>query len=297
VIPTYNHGAFVLHALESVLAQTFSDFEIIVINDGSPDDTAQRLRPLAEAEKIRYIDQPNAGQGMARNRGIALARGEFLALLDDDDLWPPDKLQWQVQALRARPAAVMAYGPMETFGGPPIYRHPGADAPTGRAKSRFFEQNWIRSPGQTLMRLKAFGDAGGFDTEIWGCDDWDLWLRLADVGEFIYQDRLALRYRNHAANASKNVSRMYRNARKVQRKHLGRWPSAGNVKAWRASSRFIRQFSYNDALRAASTAAEAGHAAKAIRLWALAVRVKPWGILGATRRVGKAMMRRAKNGG
>src|SRR5690606_32958391 len=101
VIPCYNHRDTVAAAVESALAQTFADREIIVINDGSPDDTADVLAPYRD--RIRYIEQVNAGQAAARNRGIELARGRYIALLDDDDIWPADKLEWQVAALDAEP--------------------------------------------------------------------------------------------------------------------------------------------------------------------------------------------------
>jgi glycosyltransferase involved in cell wall biosynthesis len=110
VIPTYRHDAFVVQTLDSVFAQTFSDIEVIVVNDGSPDDTAALLRPIAQQGRIRYLEQANVGQAFARNRGMAEARGEFIGLLDDDDLWPPDKLAWQVEVLRAHPKAAVVYG-------------------------------------------------------------------------------------------------------------------------------------------------------------------------------------------
>src|SRR3954470_24757434 len=94
VIPTYRHRDYVLRTLDSVFAQTYRDFEVIVVNDGSPDDTNRRIRPLVSAGRIRYIEQANAGQAAARNTGIAHARGRYIALLDDDDLWPADKLAW-----------------------------------------------------------------------------------------------------------------------------------------------------------------------------------------------------------
>jgi glycosyltransferase involved in cell wall biosynthesis len=294
VIPTYKHARLVLQTLDSVFAQTFSDYEIIVVNDGSPDDTAERLAPLVQAGKIRYFEQPNAGQSHARNRGVSEARGEFLALLDDDDLWPPDKLQWQVQALRDAPSAVLAYGSMETFGGDPIYSFPKTDAPSGRVKARFFEQNWMRSPGQTLIRTETFRAVGGFDPSVWGCEDWELFLRLADAGEFVYENRLALRYRNHPNNASKDVWRMFINAMKVRQKHMGRYPKPADFKSWRACGRFIRGFSYLDALRGADLAAEGGDVAKALRMWWLAVWVKPRGIFGSLRVLKRAILASAK---
>ena len=116
IIPTYKHQDFVLATLDSVFAQTFTDYEVIVINDGSPDDTAEVLLPLAEAGRIRYIEQKNTGQSIARNRGIAEAQGEFIALLDDDDLWPPDKLEWQVEALRRQPDVALIAGPAASHG-------------------------------------------------------------------------------------------------------------------------------------------------------------------------------------
>jgi glycosyltransferase involved in cell wall biosynthesis len=103
VIPTYKHRDFILDTVNSVLSQTFRDFEIIVVNDGSPDDTASLLRPMAESGMIRYVEQSNAAAAAARNRGLEMARGKFIAFLDDDDLWPQDKLEWQVLALSNSP--------------------------------------------------------------------------------------------------------------------------------------------------------------------------------------------------
>ena len=126
VIPTYKHANFVLETLDSVFAQTFTDFEVIVVNDGSPDNTAAVLRPMIASGKIRYIEQPNRGQAAARNRGILAANGEYIALLDDDDLWEPDKLQWQIEALRDRRDCVLVYGQLRTFGGGLRYTTPEA---------------------------------------------------------------------------------------------------------------------------------------------------------------------------
>src|SRR3954471_16219960 len=106
VIPTYKHAGYIEETLQSVFAQTFTDFEVIVVNDGSPDNTTAVLQPWVASGRIRYLEQPNAGQSAARNAGIRLARGEFVALLDDDDLWPADKLAIQVERLRTQPNAV-----------------------------------------------------------------------------------------------------------------------------------------------------------------------------------------------
>lgn len=223
VIPTYGHGELVEATLDSVFAQSFRDFEIVVVNDGSPDDTADRLRPLAEAGRIRYVEQANQGQGAARNRGLREARGELIAFLDDDDLWPSDKLAWQVEALRRSPDAVMAYGYHGKLHGesrlevddPIPYR------PSGQVWREFRLRNWLLSPGQALMRADALRSLGGFDPEIWGSDDWDLYVRLAARGSFVFEPRVALHYRIHGANASRRAVLHARNHMRVAWRHIG----------------------------------------------------------------------------
>jgi len=239
VIPAYGHRDLIVRTLESVFAQTFTDYEVIVINDGSPDDTEAALQPYISQRKIRYLAQKNAGVAAARNHGISLAQGEFIALLDDDDLWPPDKLATQVVQLQANPKAVMVYGSIEVIdaGGAPLVltdalgnprrlNCDGADnpGPSGSVYAEFAQDNWIISPGQTVIRHSALKELGGapFDTQIWGADDWDLWLRLCEIGELLYFPKTALQYRYHADNASKNEIRLQLNCLKVFRKQLTR---------------------------------------------------------------------------
>ena len=107
IIPTYNRRTYVQEAIDSVLAQTYPDYEIIVIDDGSTDGTDQVLH-ARYGDRIRYVWQENQGESAARNRGIALARGEYIALLDSDDLWLPDKLAKQIPFLDSHPGAVLA---------------------------------------------------------------------------------------------------------------------------------------------------------------------------------------------
>ena len=247
IIPTYKHRDFVQATLNSVFAQTFTDYEVIVINDGSPDDTAAVLQPLADAGRIRYIEQQNQGQSAARNRGIAEAQGEFIALLDDDDLWPSDKLQWQVDALRENAAAVMVYGGasfvkpefdlVKDGSGGGAGFHPDKASTVGSAYKEFMVTNPTSSPGQTLIRAAAVKQTQGFDPKIWGADDYDLYVRLAKLGDFIYVRRLALYYRQHAENASKNFRRHYLNVCAVRRKHLGQYPFSSDNQLWLSTYR------------------------------------------------------------
>jgi glycosyltransferase involved in cell wall biosynthesis len=275
VIPTYNHRAFIIEALDSVFAQTFTDHEIIVVNDGSPDDSAAILRPLLESGRIRYIEQRNAGQGSARNKGIAQAKGEFIALLDDDDTWPPDKLQWQMQALKEDPEALAVYGYAERFGNLEGEHRPWPSAPSGWIFDQLVGQNWVHSPGQMLIRRSALVSLGGFDSGIWGTDDWDLWLRLSKTGKILYRHQLALRYRTHETNASLHFWRMYRNGLKVANKHFGRWPFSRDGTRRRMAVAFVRGFVAHDALRLLYRRRDNGQRLRFAMEWLVLLMIKP----------------------
>jgi glycosyltransferase involved in cell wall biosynthesis len=222
VIPTFNHAQYVRETVESVKAQTFGDYEIIVVNDGSPDNTAQVLSSYVASGDIRYFEQPNLGQATARNLGIRHARGEFIALLDDDDLWPADRLEWQVDVLRREARVAVIGGAVQLIDEQGL--HVGA-APIEDGEVRFeslFRGSPFWSPGQTLIRADALRQVGGLDSRVWGGDDMDLWFRLARRAVIRTIPRLALRYRVHSQNASRNVARMYLNLRAVMESHL-RW--------------------------------------------------------------------------
>jgi glycosyltransferase involved in cell wall biosynthesis len=234
IIPTFNHRDHVLATLDSVFKQTFTDYEVIVVNDGSHDDTGVLLKSMVDAGRIRYFEQENQGQASARNLGIRAASGCYVALLDDDDIWPPYKLAWQVACLKRNPAAVVSYGYyLDLDGG---YPWPSSDAPHGDVYDQFRAQCWIRSPGQTLIRRDTLMNVGGFDERVWGADDWDLYIRLSKLGHFAYEHRCALRYRTHAGNASRNTWRLFSNADCVLRRHnrpvLLRWFNPAYRAGW-----------------------------------------------------------------
>ena len=272
IIPTYKHHDYILQTLDSVFAQIFTDYEIIVVNDGSPDNTGEVLRPLAESGQVRYIEQANAGQAAARNRGLAEARGKFIAFLDDDDLWPEDKLEWQVGILSTDRDAVVVYGQMQEFGESANAYHPfpAGAAPESHIFDDLLVDSWIRSPGQTLISADSIKAIGGLDVSIWGTDDWDLWLSLAKRGKFRYVQRVALRYRCHSANASRQFYKMYRNASKVVLKHLGSWAWLVDRKRWRASNGFVRRFASEDGWREIQRLLDAGEDKSALAsIWHL----------------------------
>lgn len=258
MIPTYAHEAYVETTLNSVFAQTFREFEVVVVNDGSPDRTRERLKPWVESGRIRYLEQPNGGQSRARNSGIAQARGRYIALLDDDDLWEPHALETLVRALESKSGAVMAYGFAESFGLSHNYRVPTGPGPDGSARKAFLRGNHIVSPGQTLIEAQALREIGGLDTDLWGVDDWDLWLRLAERGEFVYAETRILNYRCHPQNASKNTRRHFANGLKLLHKHAGRLPLGRQWSDWWSCRKFIGLFTSITELSNASSARQAG---------------------------------------
>lgn len=267
IIPTFKHADFILRTLDSVFAQTFGDYEIIVINDGSPDATAAVLAPLVEAGKILYIEQPNAGQASARNRGIGVARGEFLAFLDDDDVWPTDKLEWQVRILRDDPNLSMVGGASGLIDGDTLIEPSAATPHAGRTVGVFemYCGNPFYSPGQTLIRTTALHKIAGFDPSVWGTDDHDLYIRLASVGGVAVNAKVGLYYRKHAGNASNATHRMYWNGLRVLKKNITLVPSSQRRMARRKAHRWLaylfgwramREGSWPDAARVATSLAK-----------------------------------------
>lgn len=275
VTPAYNHADHILTSLHSVLGLETPPREVIVVDDGSPDDTAERVAPLARAGRVRYVRQANAGMAAARNAGAQLATSEYLYFLDDDDLTLPGGLARLVEELERYPDAAFAYGQDVHFRGDPPDPPPPPAARTSRAVdlSQFLVFTDMGSPGQALIRRRAFLEVGGFDASIWGTDDWDLWLRLLAryPARKVHQPVLA--YRMHAENASRNMARMYRSSRRVARHHLAaapaerrpilQWASAGRLR--RAHDRAIAA-----QVRREVRAGEWRRAAVAAGAWALA---------------------------
>lgn len=275
VIPTYKHRDYIIETLASVFAQTFTDYEVVVVNDGSPDDTAEVLRPLREAGRIRYFEQPNQGQAAARNRGIREARGEFIALLDDDDYWPADKLEWQVAALARRPDAAFVAGCCRIVTDTGAISTAPARQPANDLEKRFLTGNWVVSPGQVLVRAENLRRVGPLNPAIWGADDWELYIRLCQTGPLVYDHRSALNYRIHAGNASKDYWRLYRNSRAVYDLHIA--PLLG--REGRAARRLAKVFLRSYAGRAEEVAVEAlfaGNRSEARRNYVRSLRINPW---------------------
>jgi glycosyltransferase involved in cell wall biosynthesis len=212
VIPAFRVAAYIAETLDSVLAQTCQDFEILVVNDGSPDTEALRAAVAPYRDRIRYIEQPQGGPSKARNTAIAEARGDLLAFLDGDDLWEPTFLAVQLAILAREPDAVLVWADSQPFG-------TGADAatlmsgapPSGDCDvAALLTARCVVITSTVVARRRAVVDAGGFDDALHRCEDFDLWLRLAMRGRLLYTREVLGRRRLHATSQSASAAAMLR---------------------------------------------------------------------------------------
>jgi glycosyltransferase involved in cell wall biosynthesis len=206
VIPSYNYGRYLPDAIDSVIAQTFTDFEIIVVDDGSTDETPDVVRHYGE--RVIYRRQENVGLAATRNNGCAIARGEYFALLDADDAWFPDKLAKQVEILNRNPDAGLVYGRMALMDGEgrPL---PGVkpSQPPGETFAEIVERG-TPPPSTFLIRRRCFEEIKRFDPSLTGMEDLDLALRLAKRYRVVHMPDLLGRYRDHADSLSHQRGKM-----------------------------------------------------------------------------------------
>lgn len=209
IVPSYNHRAYVETAVRSVLAQRGVAVQLIVIDDGSRDGSAEFLASLAVAERFEFIAQENAGICRTLNRAIReKARGRFIALLASDDYWEPDKLQLQLEALHRDPAAEMCFSQAREFREDPSDAR-GAPFPARPREGNLLDFVVLRQhvPAGTMLFTRALYDRlGGFDESLRE-EDWDFVIRAAAATRFVAVHRPLLLYRAHGTNAMRARSR------------------------------------------------------------------------------------------
>jgi len=195
VLPVHNGEGTVREAVESVLGQTYSHLELIVVNDGSTDSTLDVLSKIKDP-RMRICSFPNAGPSAGRNRGIALASGAYLAFIDADDLWLPDKLAAQLAALRQDSQAGVAYGWTDFVGATGKFVHSDRRVTfNGDVYRRMLIHNFIDSGSNIMVRKEALDDVGRFDESLPTVEDWDLYIRLAVRYPFVCVPKVLVRYR------------------------------------------------------------------------------------------------------
>ena len=228
VIPSFNYGHFVTDAVESALAQTYRPLEVIVVDDGSTDDTRNRLKPFAD--RIHYVYQNNRGLSAARNTGIRLANGEWIALLDADDVWHPEKTEIQLRAASSLDGIGLV-GSLPAISLPD--RLPPQPA-VERLSVRDFLLSSRTGPSGALIRPNCFDAVGLFDEGLTSIEDRDMWLRIASRFPSVQVMSPCWWYRPHAGQMSRRASRMVENYKKVLTKFFAEHPEHASLRrlAW-----------------------------------------------------------------
>jgi glycosyltransferase involved in cell wall biosynthesis len=212
IIPAFNTAEFIAETLDSVFAQTFRDFEVIIINDGSPDIRELEQVLVRYRGQIIYLKQENRGLAGARNTGIRYARGEYLAFLDSDDCWLPDYLASQLKLFEDTPLLDVVYSDALYFGDSALAGKTYMQICPSNGPATL--QNLIREDCQalascTVVRRQVVVDAGLFDESFRCCEDYDLWLRiLYRGGRMAYQRKVLGKYRSRPGSLSRNAMKM-----------------------------------------------------------------------------------------
>ena len=258
IIPAYNCAHFLGQAIRSVLAQTFMDYEIIVVDDGSTDDTAAVLGEFGD--QVRHVSQANRGNAAARNAGIALARGQWLSFLDADDLWAPRKLEQQLIDLIGSPGISVSFVRALKFFESGDCEPMPADPAEGELWDKLvFYQPFGSSHSGMLVHESCFRVVGRFDEDLRLSVDWDLFIRLAERYKIRVLQEFSVYHRQHASNTTGNAElrlRMYlaclgkhRRFFCVQRRMRRQWHESYGARLFRFGRYLLKRRRYAESAR------------------------------------------------
>jgi glycosyltransferase involved in cell wall biosynthesis len=208
IIPAYNAEHTILETISSVQKQTFSDFELIVVDDGSTDRMLELLHSVKD-ERLKIFSYENAGVSVSRNRGLSHATGEFIAFIDADDLWTPDKLELQLAALQVHPEAGVAYSWTHFIDEKGESFH--AEEPKffeGNVYAPLLLNNFLNNGSNPLIRKQAIESVGEFNPVFSPSADWDFYLRLAARWHFVVVPKLQILYRQSSGSMSSKVDNL-----------------------------------------------------------------------------------------
>jgi len=201
IIHTYNNEKLIAETIESVLRQTYKDYEIIVVDDGSTDNTRTVLQPYMD--RMRYHYKENGGIPSAKNAGIRLSEAGFIAFLDHDDLWVPDKLKIQIDYFNKNPQVGLVYSKYITFSNGKELRTNPKKGYSGWVFSKLISRSFIQT-STVMVKRECLDAVGPFDESFTLSDEYDLFLRIAKRYQCGFVDKELTRYRIHDRNASKD---------------------------------------------------------------------------------------------
>lgn len=234
IIPAYNSEKTIAHTINSVLNQSFTDLELIVINDGSQDSTLDIIKQIQDP-RIKVFSYSNAGGNVSRNRGLNLAVGEFVSFLDADDLWMPDKLESQLKALEENLTAKVAYSWTDYIDANGEFVLSGKRINVnGDVYESLLVSNFLENGSNPLIYRTALITLGGFDESLAAAQDWDMWLRLASKFNFVCVPSVKILYRISANSVSSNLVRQEKACLQLLERAYKERPSALN-QTWNTS--------------------------------------------------------------
>lgn len=229
IITCYNYGNYLASAIDSVLEQTYPEFEIILVDDGSTDSTEQVAGQYAHDSRLTYIRQDNAGQANAKNTGIKHASGEFIAFLDADDRWRPKKLEKQMECFKNEDVGVV-YCPAIFIDEndkelPAKAMNPYLQPKRGKVTEDLFLDNFVPFSSSVVRRI-CLDKFGFFDKILKMGIDWDLWLKISTEYKFDFVDEHLFFYREgHAGQMSKNLEIRQQCSDHIMERFLSRYPN------------------------------------------------------------------------
>lgn len=218
IIPTYNTGQYICDAIDSVVNQSYENFEIIVVDDGSSDNTKQILKPYMT--RIKYIYQDNGGRASARNTGIRVAQGKYIAFLDSDDLWTSGKLEKQIMIMEENEEIDFLFGDKQRFRDDGTITTSSMFAKRGYGAEFFGDPLYVRDAyekllgepfiptGTVIMKRECFDRTGLFDEAIYA-EDWEFWLRVGLFTRLAYSTDLWELERDREGSGSKYLKNVY----------------------------------------------------------------------------------------
>lgn len=235
IIPVYNAEATIKETIDSVLNQTFTDLELLVINDGSKDSSLSIISNIKDS-RLKVFSYKNAGVAISRNRGIKKAGGKFIAFLDADDLWTSDKLEAQLKALQSNPKAAVAYSWVDYINEFGEFLHNGNHTTiNGNAYKQLLVENVLENGSNPLIRRDALIKVGGFNQSLTPAEDWDMWLRLAACYDFVTVPYPQILYRTLSHSGSTNVLKMEKVCSQLIEQAFNRAPASFQYLKKRAS--------------------------------------------------------------
>lgn len=228
VIPVFNGEKTIKETIESVLGQTFTNFELIVINDGSQDLTLEVISSIKDS-RIQVYSYPNAGLSASRNRGIVKSTGEYISFIDADDLWTSDKLESQLKALKNYPETAVAYSWTDYIDENSQFLGKGSHITVnGNIYPHLLLTDILENGSNPLICKQAFLEVGNFDESLHAAEDWDMFLRLASRYHFVAVSSPQVLYRISSNSMSANVLQQERESLKVIERAFNQAPEVLN---------------------------------------------------------------------